>query len=55
MKYYNLQIGSDKMTIKAMNLKEAKNMAQWLKFKYSYSGLTNVKLIKNYYERTFKH
>lgn len=45
MKYYSLQIGSDQMSIRAMNLKDAKNMAQWIKFKYSYKGLTTVKLI----------
>ena len=45
MKYYLLKIGSNEMNIRAANLKEAKNMAQWLKFKYSYKGLTTVKFI----------
>ena len=45
MKYYQVNIGTEQITIRERSLKDAKQRAQWIKFWYNYTGKTSVKLI----------
>jgi hypothetical protein len=45
MKYYKVTIGTKVETVYQPSLKEAKQLAQWLKQKWGINGKTTVKLI----------